>query len=184
MEKKIKEIQDAIKAVKAGSMTLSELETIVGYEEPEAPKLSHIPGYFEPEEGEDYCPAGGVHDKMSTWDGGEIDQQRLLYGMCHATKGERVLEDKRVECYKELIFAIREANGEWVADFENSDQLKYGFQWDHGYKEIRPVIYVTAQAHKRWEIFNCESANILKESIGGHKIAFALGYIDEWEEKQ
>ena len=67
------------------------------------------------------------------------DQKRILVGNCYKTQEEAGKERDRMIAIAEVNQIIREENGDWVPDWNDSEQLKQRLAYDYKMRKLTSI---------------------------------------------
>ena len=67
------------------------------------------------------------------------DQKRILVGNCYKTQEEAGKERDRMIAIAEVNQIIREENGDWVSDWNDSEQLKQRLAYDYKMRKLTSI---------------------------------------------
>lgn len=107
---------------------------------------------FAPEYGQDYWYIGSDGSYYATrWDNDKVDNLRLACGNCYETKeAAQKATDKQFATVR-VLNKLRELEGDWVADWNDSSQEKYTICFDYGNKIFRTYFWWSNQwSPKEW----------------------------------
>lgn len=107
-----------------------------------------------------------------------VDKYKLARNLCFKTKEEATTYRDNDNLYVEIRQALKDANGDWVADYKDLGQAKYFVKWYRSYDGHSQIDWSNGQINSKYVAKSRDIIIEMFNKYGKLPVCRAFGVID------